>query len=909
MVRWRRLLPRTDWRSTIPASMAVLVIAVLTWYLVAGVTSGEYRHFAAQGDPSLQTIPVPGPDPADPDGPRASVSQLGHYGFFWSERAFHYRTTLAFATGHPAAASLAHDTFQQHPDGVDQWRQYTLLMEPVYGFLYRLAGDPSRPVVEFLLGLVPLIHVLALLPLYAVARRLGVRRPAAVAAVLVAATCGLGFTRLAGSLLLKETFSLLLLWIFMALHMAAWRTGRTWQRVAAAAVLVPLLASWHLAQFLVAVVLGATALARAVSGPVATDRRDWLLPAGYLIAALVAGMTPSLAARRFLLDAPFALVAAWFLAELLVSRWPVGRARTRLGILAGTTLLLVGPTLVWPGHGGAYGHVGGLLLAKLSHGFRLPDDPELLPFAVRLFWTRPFHTPPPAEIWAGAGAHTVLFLGALLWGLVAVCRRETPPWRRAVLMMTLIFVLAWLAVARLGVVFVPFGALAVVLAADTLAQRRSAWWPAAVLAAAAVFNLGTVLAESLSIAADVRAGRSARLHTAEDTTLPLRVELLRWVTRNTPGPGSIIRGEPAAILADIALSPQLLLYTGRPTLLNSQFENRPAQDRYERFLTALYAREPSLLHAFARQYGADYLILPRRAATADGPRSLAWMAAAELPLHREQMAVRLHFTPERVPGFRPVWDNETYRVFRVLPTAEPAGSVVWEPGFGPGWDPRNFTFSDGFLSDLAGDREGLADFDRRVDELQELQARILGNQARRRQGRPDLMALQRRLGLLRFARLCGEPADAVAEGQLANLAQTILAGVDPVTGRSVERALAELLDGGTRGPGWHELLATIGGTPQHQAVAAQLAAVSGRYDEAAAIFGAAAARWGDPCGAQGDAPAIRRRLWDETLLWLAAAGQDDTARRLAATWRPCVGESGGPGHLVRQLAAIRPSPR
>ncbi|RKZ12958.1 hypothetical protein DRQ50_11190, partial [bacterium] len=821
-----------------------------------------------------------------------------------SERAFHYRTTLAFATGHPDPSLLSHDTFQQHPDGVDQWREYTLLMEPVYGFMYRLAGDPSRPVVEFLLKLVPLIHVLAMLPLFVVARLLGVRRPAAVAAVLVAATCGPALTRLAGSLLLKETFSLLLLWLFLALHLAACRTGRTWLRVGAAVMLVPLLASWHLAQYLALVVLGATALSRAVSGD-GSERRAWMLPAGYLVAALVAGMTPSLAARHFLLDSLFALVVAWLVAEIVASRMPTGRARSRLGLLAGSVVLLVGPTLVWPGHGGDYGHVGGLLAAKLSHGFRLPEDPELLSFAVRLFWTHPFHTPPPAEIWAGVGAHTVLFMGAMVWALVLVVRPGTTSLRRTVLLTSLVFALAWLAVARLGVVFVPFGALIVAMAADDLAGRRSPWWPAAVLAGAAIFNLNTVLAEPLSIAREVRAGRPARLQTGEDASLPARVELLRWVTRYTPGPGSAVAGKPSTFLAGIALSPQLLLYTGRPVVLNSQFENESIRQRYEQFLEALFARDPSRLHDLARRYDADYLILPLKAATADRTHTLAWLAAAPRPLHREQTAVRLHFEPESVPGFRPVWDNDRYRIFQVLKSGGIAEPVVWTRGFSPAWDARNYTYVDGYLTELENDRKSLAAFARRVEELQGRQQQILQAQARRYRDRPDLMTIQRQLALLRFADQCGEANDPVTAGHLANGAQAILAGIDPATGRSVAWSLGVLLDGSARGPGWRQLLAAHGGTPQHQAVAAQLAAASGRYDEAATLFAAATDRWPESCGAGYVADPLRLRLWDETVLWLVAAGRTGEARLRAGEWRTCLDgntAAGSPGDLVRRLA-------
>ena len=66
---------------------------------------------------------------------------------------------------------------------------------------------------------------------------------------------------------------------------------------------------------------------------------------------------------------------------------------------------------------------------------------------------------------------------------------------------------------------------------------------------------------------------------------------------------------------------------------------------------------------------------------------------------------------------------------------------------------------------------------------------------------------------------------------------------------------------------------------------------------------AAAARWDDQGTTPGPAPALRRQLWDEALLWLVAAGRCDEARDLAGRWSPQAGAGEGPGSLVRQLAA------
>ena len=688
MVRRPQRARRSPPWPELTALGVVVVIALMSWLLVNGVATGIYRHFAEHGDPSLLALRVPGPDPAAAVAPTPdrTVSQLGHYGYFWSERAFHYRVALMFAgVGGPDPSVLGHDTGQQYPHGVDAWREYTLLMEPVYGFLYRLAGDQSRPFVEFLLGLVPLIHVLLLLPVYAAARVLGGTRPAAVAAALVTASCSLGFSRLAGSLLLKEDFALLLLMGFVALHLWAWRRGSRLGLAAAALLLVAVLAAWHLSQFLVAVVLGATALARAAAGPQSAQeagrpRASWVMPAAYLGAFVLAGLTPSLRERWFLVSPPLAVVAAWLLASLLVAR---RRAAVRVGALLALTAALVAAAFLNPVHGGDYGHVSGLLAAKLRHGLVRPDDPTALSFAVRQFWTSPFHTPDLAEIVGGLGFHAPLLALAVLWSLLTGLRPATPPLRRAFLLVVPVLAVAWILVARLGVVLLPFGAVAAALMVQSWAGRwagspaRAGQLAALVLALAAAANLPTNLARPLAMARDLHAGRPVPVQTSDDGQAVFRAELFRWLTSGTPGPGSARPGAPAAVLTDIGVSPQVLLYTGRPVVLNSQFENKEIRERTERYHAALFADDPGVLHAFARELGARCLVIDRNLALADGPGSARWMAAAPAPLTTARTVVRLHQDPLGVPGFAPLWDNEYYRVFLVL---EPGETVAPRPG-------------------------------------------------------------------------------------------------------------------------------------------------------------------------------------------------------------------------------------
>lgn len=878
----------TGRRQEVLAVAVVVAMACASWFLVQGAATAVYRHFAVYGSPPLALIQRPGvdPDPVARAARRGPVSQLGNTGYFWSERAFHYRTVLMFATdGARRPADLAHDTAQQYPEGVNAWREYTLFMEPLYGALYRLFGDRSRPVVEFLLGLVPLVHVLLFLPLYAAARLLGVGRLAAVGTVAAYASCRLGFARLAGSLLLKEDLALLLLLCFVAAHLWAWRRGGYGRLALAAALLAALLASWHLSQFLVAVVLGAAAWARAAAGASATWTTGWRLPVAYLIGGAVAAATPSLAERSFWAAPPFLLLVAWAAAEALPRRWPAlgATARARFAVLGGGFLALLAVAALNRSYAGDYGHVGGLLVSKLAHGLRQPADPGALPFAARVFWTSPFHTPDLAEVWRGVGLMLPLLVVGVGWAAVRAWRpRGIDPATRAVLATVPLFAALWVLAARLGVVFLPFGVIAAALAAQAWGNRlasvrRGAALPAGMVAASlfvvAALNVPVNLGDDVRIARDVRSGRPAAIGASDDDRAAARAELFDWIRRNTRGAGGPGGGPPAAFLADIGLSPQLLLYCDRPVVLNSQFENAPVRTRYERYLTALFAGDEQPLHDLAREVRADYLVVDRDQATGAGRGSLPYQAGVAGSLALGTTAARLHFAPESLRHFTPVYGNDVFRVYRVGSSAAATATSDWPGQASMWWRLANYTVADGKLVDPRGDRARLAAVAARVARLQNEQGRLLAG------AEPSVIDLRRRAVL---ARLGGpESGFGATVARLDAAIGARLQRLDGGSGRTVGQALAALAPSGATVPDDGSPFGDAAADPLHLAIAGQLAAVLGHFDAAADFFHRATTFWPSRPGPM---PLLQGQLRDETVCWLLAAGRAEEARRLADRW-------------------------
>ncbi len=894
---------------------AVLVLTVFSWRVISDVATAVYMQTAPQGDPPLQTISVPGPEPHPGGNGRGAYgppSVLGHYGYFWSERAFHYRTMLMFSGGsHEDPGLLSHDTWQQYPDGVNAWREYTLLMEPVYGWLFQIFGDQSRPPVEFLLGLIPLLHVLLIPLLFFASRSLGLGRVASLAGVIFYAGCTLGFQRMTGSLLLKEDFALLLLAGFLVAHArSAGRHGWGWP-VAGALLLALFLASWHLSQFLALALLGTAAVWHV--GAEDPDRRT---PWVYLLGAVVAGFTPSLWARGFLLGPLVAVLVSWLVTVTFVRHSP----RRRVVVLLALVVVLGGGSLLNRMFSGDYSHVMGLLLAKFRHGFVRPDDPDSLPFAVRIFWAPPFNTPTLAELQAKLGWHTLWLPVLVLWSAVVLLRRKVRGHVAALVACQLIMLGGYLLIERLGVVFLVFAALTMAVFAGSLqrwlrgrgwSERRAAVLVLVLVAATPVGNLWGNMAPMLHISHDLQHGGKVRLGANDQAKWADATELMQWITRNTPGPGSRVQGPPAGFLAEVGMSPQLLLYCQRPMALNSQFENTKIRARYEQFLQLLYGADEQALADFARKLEVQYLVIDRNMASLDGPGSLSWVAGRKGYLDLDMVVARMTMDTGKLSYFRPVFDNQRYRVLALAGAR--LGTVV--SSHSCSWNSDQFTVADGKLVDLPGDRLRLNKFYQAMSDLQTRQRQLLAG-SDRGSNQPSLMSLHRQLVQARMNALLEAPAAAREAkdraGRLANAIAARLSGIEPLTGQPLGKALEGLV-GSTQSPrqgflGW---LATNKGEPLHHATAGQLLALVGRYDEAAEQFRIAAEFFNDSQkGALGRNPdPMVLQLWLERAWWTFAAGKDDMAAELARNYLATITsptESGQVVAVLKELSAISP---
>lgn len=371
--------------------------------------------------------------------------------------------------------------------------------------------------------------------------------------------------------------------------------------------------------------------------------------------------------------------------------------------------------------------------------------------------------------------------------------------------------------------------------------------------------------------------------------------MFRWIRENTPAPGSHALAEQGAFVGEIGICPQLLLYTGRPVVLNSQFENAPIRSRYEAYLQALFADDETALVAFFEKYDARFLFLNRDWATASGRNSPRYLAGRTGRVDLRANVSRLHFAPNTLDHFRPVFENGKYRIFEYVPSGGERRPGNWGAVSSRWWNIRNFSVDRGTLPSSADDRRKQACLDKVFREFPARLGKVFQgvekkwtaeNQASA--PRPLLIELQRSLAAAKMAEaLSLHPVP--ESGEIARREREIrnrLQEIFPPSGLTLREEILRILNGTPgRDPGILQEILPCECTPKEYSLVAETLVLLGEFESAGELFGKGGSMFQKPVSSS-RADGLRateeqEELWEKTILYLSAGGKADKARALA----------------------------
>ncbi len=878
----------------------------MLWSLVYFSVKARYEHFSGFGEVENYSLPSAstGKNNQLLNQPNDEINQLGNSGFFWSEAAFHYRTTLMHAVDwYQSPDVLENDQWQEYPDGVNAWSQYSIFMEPVLGLLYKWFSGGSLSLIQFLMVVLPICHALLLFPIFYLAKILSRSSIHALVSVAVFSTCSLAFSPLLSSFYVKETLSWVLFSVFLVGHFSyLHRPKKIWLWIGGVGLYLFLI-SWHLAQFVTIPVFLVGALCL-VWGPQVKEREPntyVLQPAVLLLVFLAAGFVPWLRERWFIVGLPALIAGLWLFLALVFSNFPVlsgTRKKRFLWLIAG--LVLVYCIAVFNGRFlEDYGHVSGLAWHRIANGFQKPFDPTEIPFAVRVFWVAPFSSPRWLAIKAGLGFNGVLLLLATIWTMARSFRSETSLFERALIWCASLFLLAFIMVERLAPVFIFFGAIVVSqLGIQVEKALKGKAVRSCLLPILFVFPGFTLLYSmngmvQLSLAA--LQGELKSPSNLDQEWDSARASLFQWIKENTPGPGSSVPEGFASFVGEIGVSPQLLLYTGRPVVLNSQFENKKIRSRYLEFLTALFSESENDLVKFSQKYQVDYVLVNRDWATANGRNTPKYLAGKTGQSSLNYNISRFHFFPSRFKHFQPVYENNCYRVFEFREERTEMFSEPWIGTFNRWWNLANFSSSEKTLLDSTNDRRKLQDLDNvfrylpvklgRISRSIEQNWKMVHPQSGPRM---SLKSLQRELAETRFV-VAAKSHSTGSIGNIRKLESAIkerLEEIDPKSGMTVRNELLNILNGDpVAHPGILEKILPFECSPSEYSTVGEIMVLLGEFEMAGEFFGQGGAVFPKPALTtvpDGLRPSgFQEQLWEKSILYLIAGGKKAKGRGLA----------------------------
>lgn len=571
----------------------------------------------------------------------------------FTENAVQYRYAKMIAEG---VGVPEVDTRLQHPEGVRVAEELTITLERVSGNLYRFLAwfGYDAPFHAYSVWFIAFFSSLAVFPLYWGASRLWGGWLPGLLAVAFYAVMPPAWMRSITSFS-REDFTLVFLFTGLVAFGLSQSKGRErWMPWLAGAALSVAAISWHITGFVVAILIGYAVVAW-VACP---DERDAIHDAIWPIILLLflTGLASDLLRNKWFVASTTMLVGYGLLAAHAVGRRFRLSTAPRVAVLLGVPVALhfllsslVGENVR------AYSHALEVLWYKIRFGLVKPADPTLMTYDARGMWSSSFRSPTPGSVWSMFSTLLVVSGASAALAVREWVGGTLPRGQRFFTYCFFAFLAGYVAFDRIQVFLVFFAALLAVRWLVVFPTRRTA------VAAVLVAFIGYEIYNDTRLYITV--------HRA-----PGLDRLVTWVRENT--------AQDDVVLAAFHIGPSILAYTGRPIVTHPKFESHVIREKTERFLDGLFSPEPDF-YALARSWEADWYVYQASMGldtTTESPRYVAGRTS----IPTDSALYAFHFAPERLTRFHLVYQDPTYRIYKVgdPPATRPA--IAYQPVFDPG---------------------------------------------------------------------------------------------------------------------------------------------------------------------------------------------------------------------------------
>jgi len=315
-------------------------------------------------------------------------------------------------------------------------------------------------------------------------------------------------------------------------------------------------------------------------------------------------------------------------------------------------------------------HVWSLLLDKVRFFGTKPLDPGQLDYPARSLWIEAFNSPGLTQVFIDFFP-TIIFsvIGFVLF--LKIRKRQFATYH--FLIMSVLFLLLYLAIERMGIV-ANFFICILAASAGTLyteleqihkTPMASARILSAIgLVATLIFNSyqGLMLNHQTRYVEILRKLFGSEQPSTISNSRINDIDLVYFIRERT---------EPDAIfLARYGVEPLILAYANRAIALQPKFEVRGSKEKVKEYYETIYDNEEKL-YELCRTWHITYLLHDIKIALDNTKDSDRWVADC-LDLPKSSVAFSMQFAPWKLKHFELVYESYFYRLFRVLPPTETA---------------------------------------------------------------------------------------------------------------------------------------------------------------------------------------------------------------------------------------------
>jgi len=607
---------------------------------------------------------------------------------YWMESAQRFRYVRMVADGGWIPEV---DRRMQAPDGYAPWSD-TVLQEVLYGTAYQHLADPEEELAPFVRRFTRAVSATSVFGVALLCFGVTRRRDAAVFGALVWAVALPVVERGTGAVLFREDLAVPALLLHLG-FLALWarRTLLPWAVLSGVFLALSLLL-WKVVTFYVLLLLVFLATAWLLRRE---DARELLIGTVLLFLPVAGACALPLSLRHdsFLTSTPM-LGAAALIAGMTADVVATLKAKRDETVGKGpwvwlpvAVVVFVALRVLLPGEAG-YSHAWETIVAKVRYLGVKPSDPSVLSFHARHYWTGNYNSPTLLRL-ARDWPFLLLAAGPGLWatlkwwrpGFLRTFRIEdqVPPAPPRALLAGYGPTEPLLGLASHLVLWMLFGFGGVYLLFRKL--QLLAAIPLVVLAALGFcafvrrrtqVRIGLVVA-LLLVAAHGRALLPDYVHLMEDPE-----KAGSWLPVVTSTPESFddlaralpeLAGPDEPVLASFVISPFILAYLDRPTVLHCFFEG-DLLTRLEEITLARFGSEDELWEV-ATRYGARWYVHEAQHVLRTDPSMSQRYVADEVDAWpHTSVVITMQYAPRTLRRFELAYENDWYRVFRVLDEGE-----------------------------------------------------------------------------------------------------------------------------------------------------------------------------------------------------------------------------------------------